>query len=485
MLALASIASAAARVQHRRLREWGPASVVSSRTFAVLWVGIIVAAAFPFALAMSFALLSIWALQQGRRGRFAVCAVLTLAASPLGFVLLTVVVAGAPLARRSLRDVRVQIAVVVGCAAASCSSIGCSATAGASRSRRCSCCPACSSAVIGLLVTRGVPTARPLRGLFWIYLLALVAAYVVPSSVGSNIERIRYLGAAARADRRRAAALAAALARRAGRSCSLAVWNTTPIAATLRAREHGPGGSLAPTGSPRSAICTRTSARPGASRWWTPPSTGRPPTCPTPDPDRARLVPPERLPAERAAATTAGSRLRAYEAWLRRMGVRYVVLADAPADYSARGEARLIRSGGTHLVPVFVSRHLTVYELPDASPLVVGPAGATVLWLYPSRLVAVVGAAGDYRVKVRWSPYWHASSGCVSQDRRRDGATARSQPRPRRAALRRRRRPRPARARRPVPATTVLGEIGSARDRGAETAQRTAGRARGPARLGP
>jgi len=95
--------------------------------------------------------------------------------------------------------------------------------------------------------------------------------------------------------------------------------------------------------------------------------------------------------------------------------VRYVLLADAPVDYSARAEARLIRSGRTHLVPVFSSAHLTVYELPDASPLVVGPADATVLWLYPSRLVAVVGAPGEYRVKVRWSPYWRASSGCVSK----------------------------------------------------------------------
>src|SRR5205085_12293352 len=36
---------------------------------------------------------------------------------------------------------------------------------------------------------------------------------------------------------------------------------------------------------------------------------------------------------------------RSYLAWLRLMGVRYVVLTDAPVDYSARGEARLLRSG--------------------------------------------------------------------------------------------------------------------------------------------
>ena len=100
VLALASIASAAMVFSIVMFRQWGSESRVSSRSFAVLWVGIIGAAAFPFALAMSFALLSIWALQQGRRGRFAFGAVLTLAASPLAFMLLTIVMAGAPRSTR-------------------------------------------------------------------------------------------------------------------------------------------------------------------------------------------------------------------------------------------------------------------------------------------------------------------------------------------------------------------------------------------------
>ena len=58
----------------------------------------------------------------------------------------------------------------------------------------------------------------------------------------------------------------------------------------------------------------------------------------------------------------------AYEDWLRSQGVRYVLLSDAPPDYSARNEAALIRSGRTALVPVFRSAHVTVYELPNATP---------------------------------------------------------------------------------------------------------------------
>jgi hypothetical protein len=64
---------------------------------------------------------------------------------------------------------------------------------------------------------------------------------------------------------------------------------------------------------------------------------------------------------------------------------------------------------------------MTVYELPDATPLITGPGSATVMWLWPQRLVASVGAPGAYRVRIRWSPYWHSSTGCVS--RTADGLT--------------------------------------------------------------
>jgi hypothetical protein len=110
-----------------------------------------------------------------------------------------------------------------------------------------------------------------------------------------------------------------------------------------------------------------------------------------------------------------------YETWLRQMGVKYVLLSDAPADYSSRAEAALIRSGRTHLQLVYWTRHLLVYELPAATPLIVGRAPVTVLWMYPSRIVAVFERPGTYRVKVRWSPYWRASSGCVSKAK--DGMT--------------------------------------------------------------
>jgi hypothetical protein len=117
----------------------------------------------------------------------------------------------------------------------------------------------------------------------------------------------------------------------------------------------------------------------------------------------------------------------AYRTWLRGLGVRYVVLAAAKPDYSARAEAGLLRSGRSGLVPVLLSPTVSVYELPRAEPIVTGPAHADVRRLRPSQLLLEVGAPGTYRVSVHYSPYWLATPGCVS--RRADGTLALTVPR--------------------------------------------------------
>jgi hypothetical protein len=424
VLALASIASAALVFSIVMYRQWGSDSRVSSRTFAVLWVGIIGAAAFPFALAMSFALLSIWALQQGRRGRFAFGAILTLAASPLAFMLLTIVMAGVVVSRRSIRNVGVPIAIVAGCCAGELLLYRLFGDGGRFPFQTLQLLPGIGFAALGLLVTRGVAAAKPLRGLFWIYLVAVLVVYVVPSSVGSNVERIRYLALPL-------ALIAVALRR--WRPLWLvvpvivlaAVWNVTPIVVSFARANTDPEASLAywqPGIDYLHAHLSpsyRVEAVDTAEHW---------PAAYLPDAGipivrgwyRQSDFPQNELLYDPKLAVAP------YEAWLKRMGVRYVLVSDAPADYSSQSEAALIRSGHTHLRLVYWTAHLLVYELPDAKPLLVGPAPATVLWMYPSRIVAVVDAPGSYRVKVRWSPYWRASSGCVSKTH--DGMTRLSVP---------------------------------------------------------
>ena len=65
---VASVATAALAFTVVVARQWGPAARWSSRTFAVVWAGIVLSAAFPFALGVAFALLALWTLQAGATG---------------------------------------------------------------------------------------------------------------------------------------------------------------------------------------------------------------------------------------------------------------------------------------------------------------------------------------------------------------------------------------------------------------------------------
>jgi hypothetical protein len=102
-----------------------------------------------------------------------------------------------------------------------------------------------------------------------------------------------------------------------------------------------------------------------------------------------------------------------YLTWLRRLGVAYVVLTNAPPDYSARREAALIRTGDTSLRRVFVSRVVSIYAVPHPQPIVTGPGRPSVLAFRESAVRVHVSRGGTYRVAVRWSPYWHTSAGCL------------------------------------------------------------------------
>src|SRR5438874_2109792 len=101
LLAVATVALASLAFAVILWREWGPTTRWSSRSFAVVWAGIVLSAAFPFALGIALALLALWALQTEARWRFALLAALTLAASPVAFLILVVVLAGVALARRT------------------------------------------------------------------------------------------------------------------------------------------------------------------------------------------------------------------------------------------------------------------------------------------------------------------------------------------------------------------------------------------------
>ena len=105
-----------------------------------------------------------------------------------------------------------------------------------------------------------------------------------------------------------------------------------------------------------------------------------------------------------------------YHTWLERLAVRYVAVAEEPADYSARGELELIGHGLPYLRRVAALPHWTVYELRGPTSIVTG-AGRLVA-MGPQRLALAITRPGTLSVRVRWSPYWRLVGvpGCVTPD---------------------------------------------------------------------
>lgn len=392
-------------------REWGRSARWAGRSFAVVWAGVILVGQAPFALGAAFALFCLLALQSGRRWIGAAFIVLALAASPVAFVLLAVVLAGMAVGRRpALRRVRVPALALVLAAVAELLVVHLFPS-GTLEFPMIEAVEAIAFSVGLLALTWRLERAQGLRGVLVVYLIAVIAAYAIPSGLGHDIARLRQLAlpiallvAALRRWRPLPLALAAVLL--------AGAWNILPLAgawarnaaddsakaAAWRAPVHFLHSQL-PMGYRVEAVDT--------SQHWP-----------------ALYLAEARIPLVRGwfreddhpvAAFLYRRRFTApeYVAWLRRLGVAYVVLTNAPPDFSSRREAALVRSGDTGLRRVFTSRVVWIYAVPHPRPIVTGPGRPTVLAFRESRLRLRVSRGGTYRVAVRWSPYWHASTGCL------------------------------------------------------------------------
>jgi hypothetical protein len=113
-----------------------------------------------------------------------------------------------------------------------------------------------------------------------------------------------------------------------------------------------------------------------------------------------------------------------YRSWLNNDAISYVALADYPLDYSARAEARLLRgeAGGAaagepppYLREVWHSAHWRLFAVLGARPLAQAPGRLTAISSDSFTLSAP--RAGEYQVRVHFSPYWalESGSGCVSR----------------------------------------------------------------------
>jgi hypothetical protein len=413
LLAVATVALAALAFALVLWREWGAETRWSSRTFAVVWAGIVLSAAFPFALGMSLALLALLALQAGRRWRFAALAGLTIAASPLAFLLLVLVLGGVALARRdALVRSWVQISFVVAAALVEVALWRIFPGGGRFPFSGAELAGGIAFCVASLALTWRVERARVLQFFFAIYLLAMIGMYLVPTAIGENIARLRYASvplmvlvfSLRRWQPRWVCATILALA---------VAWNVSPLVWSLVKN----GGD----------VTAQAKTWPAAIAYL-----------------KANLKPSYRVEAVDTATHSAAVYLadagiplargwyrqddfpqnevfydhlgaKSYLAWLHRLGVGYVLLANATPDYSSQGEATLVRDGRLGLTRVFHTKELSIYSVPHARSIITGPGNPVLTSLTESRIGVAVRRGGTYRIAVRWSPYWHASLGCLSQ----------------------------------------------------------------------
>jgi hypothetical protein len=108
-----------------------------------------------------------------------------------------------------------------------------------------------------------------------------------------------------------------------------------------------------------------------------------------------------------------------YRAWLSEQAISYVALPDAPLDYSATAEARLVRGASAagrppaYLREVWRSAHWRLFAVLGARPLAQPPAALTRLGSDSFTLAAP--HAGTFTVRVHFTPYWAIAlgNGCV------------------------------------------------------------------------
>ncbi len=425
LLAVASVATAALAFGVVAAREWGPASRWSNRSFAVVWAGVVLSGAFPFALGMALALLALWALQAGRRGRFALLTVLVLTASPVAFVLLAVILAGIGLSRAPRRtELALPLGTLTVATLVEVVLLRLFPAGGRFPFSLSEFAAACVFCALGILLTWRVRTAGVLRWMYVVYLAACTAAYLVPSSLGENIARLRYAAipiAILTLSLRRWRPLPLAIL-----ALSLAVsWNLTPLAGSFVKTSADPAGDPAYWAPAVQFLrghlspSYRVEAVDTVGHW------------------PAAYLPAAGIPIARGwfrqndfprnGVLYTHLDRAAYLAWLRSLGVRYVVLPDAPLDYSAKQEGALVAGGRSGLQVAFRSAHTTVYAVPSPRGIVTGPGAPRVLTLGQTRITLALGRPGRYRIAANWSPYWRTGAGCLWQGA--DGTVRLSTPR--------------------------------------------------------
>ncbi|HYM63051.1 MAG TPA: hypothetical protein VES61_00065 [Gaiellaceae bacterium] len=416
-------------------REWGDDARWPSRAFAIAACAPVFTGTYSYALALAALLGTLRALQSRRVWLGIGGAGLTVGFSPLAFVFLVLALLAVALTRRRLD--RPTFLVAGGLAVAAgiqLLAVSLFPDNGVYPFRVFELLVVLVVGGLGSLLAFRSPRGRAVGAFLAIWAGASVLAFLVASPVGENVTRLRGVVFPL-------VLLAAVLAR----------FRPRLLAVTAL------GLALAYTLVPYVAVIPyRTDGRPAEEAFWDPAlgylranssADFRVEVVPTGDHWEAYWVPESGLALargwyrqidikENALFYRAPLEAADYRAWLRRMGVRYVLL---PATQLGRmgeeREADLLRSGRSGLRPVFRSATGTVYKLPNAVGMLSGPGPASLFTFTSDSLTGRVGEPGVYRLSVRFMPYWRVSAGDICVSRAADGLTLLHAARPGRFAL--------------------------------------------------
>ncbi len=267
--------------------------------------------------------------------------------------------------------------------------------------------------LIGVAVLTLAPRGwRVLRWAAVVYAAGTVLTYLIPSPIGTNVERLAELFApaallaallAVRGPGHRRVALVLALVFSVGwvgkKTCDdLMVSTTVPAWA---ADTTGVVGALDRLGADR----TRVEVVPARNH--------REATALAPHVNLARGWN-RQLDVERGRLFYDGTfSATTYRAWLDRWAVGFVVLPAGQPDGYAEDEARLVRSRPAWLEPVWRDSHWQVFRVRGAVPLVSAPA--SVVRSSSDELVVQMRRAGSVTVRVAFSPWMYAEGGCLER----------------------------------------------------------------------
>lgn len=372
----------------------------------------------PFDLGLAIGLGALLAAQRHRMAAAGALAVLTAIASPvagafLALALVTWALCSSGRQRRALVALTIAVVLPVGALVVMFPEGGSQPFVASAFY------PALAGVVVIALL---IPPSQPILRLgAWLYALALIASYIVPSAMGGNADRLGALAAgpiaacalAGDPDRRRRIALAVL-------APFLLYWQANAPVADFTSAVSDPGVNesyYAPLIAELRRLHIGYDATPArievvasANHW------------------EARWVAPVTMIArgwerqldryrngifyEEGRPLGAG----AYRAWLSRQAISYVALPDSKLDYSARAEARLLRGGPpSYLQQIWSSAHWRLFAVRDATPLAQPPSVLTSVGHDSFTLRAP--RAGTYLVRIRFTPYWRVSAGrgCVSE----------------------------------------------------------------------